>query len=142
MACCSKRSCNCFLSEGDNVTITGEGSADNPYVISTGDAGSNFFQVESTSNDCVTIGGLGTVASPLTVTLVFDPDSPIPIECGPNGIRVLTDTCQEIMCDDSGVPQGYRTDTETGNEYWTFDGNSIGTTLPVGWEDCGGCVPE
>jgi len=139
MGCCSKRGCSCFIESGDNITLTGDGSADNPYVISTGDAGSNFYQVESESNDCVTIGGLGTIASPLTVELVFDPNSPIPIECGPNGIRVLTDTCFEIMCDGDGVPQGYRTDTETGNEYWTLSGSSLGTSLPSGWYDCGGC---
>jgi hypothetical protein len=141
MACCSRKACNCYLAQGDNITITGDGSADSPYTISTTGAES-FTEIVSTSNDCVTIGGLGTIASPLTVTLVFDPDSPIPIECGENGIRVLTDTCQEIMCDDTGVPQGYRTDTETGNEYWDLEGNSLGTTLPTGWEDCGGCTPE
>lgn len=141
MACCSRRSCNCFLAEGDNVTITGDGSADSPYTISTTGAES-FTEIVSTSNDCVTIAGLGTIASPLTVTLVFDPDSPIPIECGENGIRVLTDTCQEIMCDEDGVPQGYRTDTEDGNEYWTFEASSLGEDLPEGWFDCGGCEPE
>lgn len=141
MACCSKRSCNCFIEEGDNVTITGDGSSASPFVISTGNAGSNYSQVASTSNDCVTIGGLGTVASPLTVTLVFDPDSPIPIECGPNGIRVLTNTCDEIMCDENGIPQGYRIDTETGYSFWSLDGTSLGTTTPEGWDDCGGCQP-
>ena len=78
MACCSRKACNCYLAQGDNITITGDGSADSPYTISTTGAES-FTEIVSTSNDCVTIGGLGTIASPLTVTLVFDPDSPIPI---------------------------------------------------------------
>lgn len=139
MGCCNKRSCGCFIIAGDNVTITGEGSSTNPFVVSTGGEGSNFSQVASESTNCITLSGVGTALDPLTATLVIDEDSPIPLSCTEDGLRVELPICSEIMCNNSGEPVGTREDDGTGMKYYTLDHTYIDDELPSGWFDCGGC---
>lgn len=58
-------SCNCSVIAGANVTVTGTGSADNPYIVSaTGGA----TQVLDTSTVNMTITGTGTSGDPYVIS--------------------------------------------------------------------------
>lgn len=140
MACCSgKRSCTCYVDAGDNIDVGGDGSSGNPYVISTEIEGSDFNSVFTQDSNCIRFEGDGTPGNPLKMFLIFDPDSPTPIAESSNGLSLITDPCIEVMCNSTGILQGFRQDTATGSAYYSMEGGFLGTTIPVGWVDCQIC---
>lgn len=69
MSCGCADVCNCFLSDTDTVSVTGNGTSGSPYQATV-------------------IPGCGLENTPLGVQVDIDPTSPIPITCGADGLSV------------------------------------------------------
>ncbi len=69
MSCGCADVCNCFLSDTDTVSITGNGTSATPYQATV-------------------IPGCGLENTPLGVQVMVDPDSPIPVSCSVDGLVV------------------------------------------------------
>jgi hypothetical protein len=127
----SSDTCNCTVSSGSGIVVTGAGSAVSPYVVTN-----NLQTIDSTSID---FSGVGTTASKLTGSVIVDPDGGLQITA--NGLALL-DECTEVMClDVDGTPIGFKKTNGVGVvEYFNVSGVSQGASIPVGWGlcDCAG----
>ncbi|TDT39524.1 hypothetical protein CLV90_3505 [Maribacter spongiicola] len=120
------------ITEGDNVTITGNGTAASPYEISTADAiVPNGSETIVTEGNNITITGNGTTATPY---IINSPDAIIPngsetIVAEGNNINITgngtTATPYIINAADAAVVDGTETVLQNGNNITiTGDGSS------------------
>ncbi|WP_284576844.1 hypothetical protein [Streptomyces sp. 2P-4] len=75
MATCCRTTCSCVINAGDRITITGNGSATSPYVIS---ADQTVVQVTDTDTVDMTISGTGSAGSPYNISSVVKLDATPP----------------------------------------------------------------
>lgn len=108
---CTAGACGCVI-QADNTTTTcidmavsaDPGSPDFPIKISAtpvvDPAAGNLLSCEPgglraditvTDSVCVDFSGNGSPASPLSATLVFDPDTEDCLNCGPQGVEIVID---------------------------------------------------
>jgi hypothetical protein len=77
--CCGSRGCTCTITAGPGVTVDGNGSPTNPYVISSaGAATPTVVQAADTPTVDVTVTGTGSAADPYQVAaaVILDPAPP------------------------------------------------------------------
>lgn len=87
MACgCSDNSCSCVINGGTNVTVSGGGSAGNPFVINASSAETTFAATSTDHSLVITPGGTDGHAP--NFDLHIDPDSPSAITVTTAGIAV------------------------------------------------------
>lgn len=66
--CCGQNTCQCLVVAGDNITVTGDGSQNDPYIIE-GESGE--FVVEAGTN--IEVDGAGSLADPYIISASFPP---------------------------------------------------------------------
>lgn len=66
---CATPDCGCTLTAGDGIVVTGQGSAENPFVVSANE-GLTKMRAESTTTIQLTMTGIGTSANPYVLTAV------------------------------------------------------------------------
>lgn len=99
--CGCSSSCLCSLAGTDCVTVTGAGTADNPYTITIviDPAEDNLIEctedglrvsatttIEVGSTDCIELTGLGTEEDPVVASPRLDVDDTNLLTCGPDGL--------------------------------------------------------
>ncbi|WP_329368715.1 hypothetical protein OG896_24520 [Streptomyces sp. NBC_00669] len=80
MSCCDERSCDCIVTAGPGVTVDGNGSSTDPYVIGADGGGGAPAALTVTDSPTVdlTLTGAGTATDPYDVTaaVIVDPAPP------------------------------------------------------------------
>ena len=61
---CQSENCTCAISAGAGVTITGGGSPNDPWVVSSSPSSSGTLRVEDTFTIDLVLSGTGTMADP------------------------------------------------------------------------------
>jgi hypothetical protein len=114
--CCDISPCNCRVVAGTRTTVTGNGSAANPYTISA-DAGTTALAVQDTPTVDLTLTGTGTAGDPYDVsaTVRLAPTPPDGgtnlLEAGPDGLFV---ECADVRtCLSAGTGIDYDAATGT-----------------------------
>ena len=74
-----------FIEEGDNITITGSGTQNDPYVINSGGGGENFFILDTQTVD---LEGNGSAGLPLFANVNVHPSPTNAIVVTPQGLIV------------------------------------------------------
>jgi len=103
--CGCAQSCNCAVTAGTGVVVSGTGAAGNPYVI---DATAQPQNVDD--SNCVALAGDGTPGDPLIATLLPDTLSGGNLlTCGPNGalarLNTVDSDCLDVVGDGTvGTP--------------------------------------
>jgi hypothetical protein len=65
---CTAGSCECHLAAGDNVTVTGTGAVNEPWVISASASAQGVIEFTNTPEVELAVVGAGSVADPLSVS--------------------------------------------------------------------------
>ncbi|KQW11415.1 hypothetical protein [Streptomyces sp. Root369] len=92
--CCGPSPCNCRVVAGTGTTVTGNGSAANPYTVNAGGAGTTALTVTDTPTVDLTLAGTGAAGDPYAVSaaVILDPTPPQGgtnlIGTGPEGLFV------------------------------------------------------
>ncbi|MEV6738721.1 hypothetical protein AB0N14_18020 [Streptomyces sp. NPDC051104] len=93
--CCGVSPCNCRVTAGTGTTVTGNGSAANPYIISaTGGSGTTALAVTDSETIDFDLTGTGTAGDPYEITgsAILDPTPPGGgsnlLQSGPEGLFV------------------------------------------------------
>ncbi|PWI15953.1 hypothetical protein DI272_18635 [Streptomyces sp. Act143] len=92
--CCGVSPCNCRVTAGPGVTVTGNGSAANPYTISADAAEPTALAVADSTTVDLGLTGTGAAGDPYTVTadVIVDPSPPAGgtnlLQSGPDGLFV------------------------------------------------------
>ncbi|MER7841675.1 hypothetical protein ABTY98_38770 [Streptomyces sp. NPDC096040] len=126
--CCGVQPCNCRVVAGTGTTVTGNGSAANPYTISADGAGATALSVQDTPTVDLTLTGTGAAGDPYEVSaaVILDPTPPQGgtnlIGSGPEGLYV---ECADVRgCISAGDGASYdpatgvveaRVSTDAGN---------------------------
>lgn len=122
---CTSSVCNCIVQAGDGVTVTGAGSAANPYVVSADPA------------DVVTVADTNTVnmtktGNVITSDVIVDPVAGNTLVAGPAGLSVPCESIQDcvgnafgpgLLYDDAGNQFRARISSDAGNTV-VFGGDS------------------
>jgi hypothetical protein len=142
--CCGARSCFCTVTAGPGVTVDGNGSPTNPYVVSSDAAATPTpLGVTDTPTVDLTLTGTGTAGDPYDVhaDVILDPTPPGGgsnlLQAGPEGLFV---ECADVRtCFSAGDGAGYdpatgeitaRLSTDPGNA--AVFGTDGGLYAPVG----------
>lgn len=110
MACgCVDGSCGCVLVGGPNITVSGAGTASNPYVASTG---SETAWTGSNTDGGIEITSGGVNGHSPVLNLVLDPASPAELSVSEDGLSVecCTPTAPLVIVDEDY--------TATDNDAW------------------------
>lgn len=139
---CSGSSCNCVVQAGTGTTVSGAGSAANPYIISaTGD--DTVVTVGDTNTVNNTISGDGSPGTPYNITsaVIVDPVAGNTLVAGPAGLSVPCESIQDcvgqgfgsgLIYDDAGNAFRVRLSTDGGNVLVFGTDNGIyGPASPV-----------
>ncbi|WP_328427915.1 hypothetical protein [Streptomyces sp. NBC_00443] len=109
--CCGANGCNCAVTAGPGVTVDGDGSPTNPYIVSSAAGEPTALQAADTPTVNATVGGTGTAADPFEVSadVVLDPAPPGGganlLEAGPDGLYV---ECSDVRtCFSAGDGAAY-----------------------------------
>ena len=92
--CCGVNGCKCAVTAGPGITVDGNGSPTNPYIVSADAAEPTVLQAADTPTVNASVTGTGTTADPFTVSadVVLDPVPPGGgsnlLEAGPDGLYV------------------------------------------------------
>ncbi|MET9462421.1 hypothetical protein ABZY05_46740 [Streptomyces canus] len=92
--CCGVQPCSCRVVAGTGTTVTGNGSAANPYTVSADGAGTTALAVTDTPTVDLTLAGTGAAGDPYAVAadVILDPTPPQGgtnlIGSGPEGLFV------------------------------------------------------
>jgi hypothetical protein len=88
---CQSAACNCVVQAGPGATVTGDGSAANPYVVSAVTGGKLLVQDSDTIDH--SLAGDGSTATPYVLTSVakVSPDADNILTTTPNGLKVDCD---------------------------------------------------
>lgn len=113
--CGCSRECNCQISTGQCLTISGDGNADTPYVIEVEPDNDTIFcqggvlvaVLNTLDSNTVDLTGDGTAANPLMADVILTPDANVPdpdgigtgnlIKIGPTGIYVSCEDVQDCV---------------------------------------------
>lgn len=95
MACGCQQDCNCVIKDGTTTTVTGSGSAADPYKIEV-TPGNSSITVDDTP--CIDLSGNGSPGLPLMADLVISPDVDNLLTkpgsgCTDNGLKIA---CSDI----------------------------------------------
>ncbi|MGX1514036.1 hypothetical protein [Streptomyces collinus] len=125
--CCGPSPCNCRVTAGPGVTVSGNGSASLPYVISAGGA-ATAVQAADTPTVDTTVTGTGAPADPYVVSaaVILDPAPPAGgdnlIQAGPDGlylecaqVRGCLSAGDGIAYDEASGTISARPSTDAGN---------------------------
>ncbi|XVV34951.1 hypothetical protein ACQPXT_13280 [Streptomyces sp. CA-100214] len=128
--CCGAPRCSCRVVAGTGATVTGNGSAANPYTIST-DPAATALVVQDTPTVDLGLTGTGAAGDPYTVTadVQLDPTPPQGgdnlLQAGPEGLFV---ECADLRgCFSAGDGAGY--DPTTGEITARVSGDAGNTTV-------------
>ncbi|MER6975695.1 hypothetical protein [Streptomyces carpinensis] len=133
--CCGVSPCNCRVTAGTGTTVTGNGSAANPYVISaTGGGGTTALAVTDSETVDFDLTGSGTADDPYEITgsVILDPSPPRGgtnlLQEGPDGlfvecadVRTCISATDGATYDPATGEIGAKVSTDAGNQV------SIGT---------------
>jgi hypothetical protein len=140
-SCCGAKSCACTVTAGPGITVDGNGSPTNPYIVSAGAAGQTALQATDTPTVDTTVSGTGTAADPFQVSAAVRLDPTPPgggtnlVQAGPDGLFL---ECEQVRgCITAG--DGITYDPATGEIAADISGDT-GNTLTVG-TDGGLMVP-
>lgn len=124
MACgCSDNSCSCVLTGGTNVTVSGGGTAGNPFVINSASATPETAWTGTNADGGITITPGGTDGHAPVIDLNLDPDSPAALSVSGAGLSVA-------CCGGGGGASGV-----------DFIGAAPGEVIVIGDGTTGGDVP-
>lgn len=87
---CTSSVCNCVVQAGDGVTVTGAGTAANPYVIAADQADAVTVE-DTTSVDMTKTGNV------ISSAIIRDPAATNLLTVGPNGVAVLCESVQDCV---------------------------------------------
>lgn len=128
MSCCGGAPCSCRVVQGPGITVTGSGSASDPFVVSGGGAGT---PTPVTEADTPTIDqhvtGTGTAVDPYVVSadVKIDPVAGNLIQATPAGLLVPCEGVQDcvgagfddgLIYDDAANQYRVRLSTDAGNQ--------------------------
>lgn len=114
---CSGSVCNCVVQAGDGITVTGAGTAANPYIVAADPA------------DVVTVADTSTVdmtktGNVITSAVIVDPVAGNTLVAGPAGLSVPCESIQDcvgaalddgLVYDDAANQMRVRLSTQAGN---------------------------
>ncbi|MER5699223.1 hypothetical protein ACWDBO_25550 [Streptomyces mirabilis] len=141
--CCGVSGCSCRVTAGPGVTVDGNGSAANPYVVSASGGGTTALEVTDSPSVDLTLAGTGAPADPYQVsaTVILDPSPPVNgtnlMHSGPDGlylecadVRGCISAGDGIAYDQASGEIAARPSTDAGNSV-TF-GTDGGLYAPTG----------
>lgn len=140
--CSSGSNCNCAVKAGANITVTGVGSAGNPYVISGITA--TVTGLDTTTVDTTVVGGPNYVVSS---TVIISPDAGNGIVVHPNGLYapavcISTDPGNEIVLGTDGclyapvITNGPGIAPIVGGVVAVCISTDVGNSLVMGSDNC------
>lgn len=127
---CSGSSCNCVVQAGTGTTVTGAGSAANPYIVSAiGD--DTVVTVSDTPTVNNTLTGDGSPGTPYNISsaVIVDPVAGNTLVAGPAGLSVPCESIQD--CVGQGFDDGLIYDDAL-NQYRVRLSTDGGNTLTFG----------
>lgn len=122
---CTSSVCNCVVQAGDGVTVTGAGTAANPYVVAADPA------------DVVTVADTNTVnmtkaGNVITSDVIVDPVAGELITSGPAGLAVTCEAVQDCVGNAFGPGLLY---DDAGNQFRARISSDPGNTVMFGGDN-------
>lgn len=122
---CSSSECNCQVVAGDGVTVTGNGNAGTPYVVSADPADA----VTVADTNSVNMTMVGNV---ITSDVIRDPSATNILQIGPNGVGVECEAVQDCVGQAMGNALTYN---DAANQYDVQISTDPGNTVVLGTDN-------